>query len=169
VPPDMCLERPRSVRATSWPQALCRRRSDTRCTGCGECCKQTEMLLSTGDVARLRKLGYRPNEFTVTGPDGLTRLRNLDGWCCFYDRQAAKCRVYDHRPVGCSTYPVIFSREEGVVLDELCPERDTVSRKELEAQGRIVVQHLTTILHEARLERNLCENPPARKSSGAQL
>lgn len=108
------------------------------------------MLLSNADVERLRRLGYPRERFAVRGPDGLVRLRNQAGWCVFYDREAARCRVYEHRPVGCSTYPVIFSTEEGIVVDGLCPERGSVSREELEAKGRIVLRHVATILREAR-------------------
>lgn len=109
------------------------------------------MLLSRRDILRLRRLGYRPGEFTVSGPQGFVMLRNRDGWCYFYDREAAKCRVYEHRPVGCSTYPVAYSTDEGLVVDRLCPEHASISQSELEAKGRIVVRHLRSILKEARL------------------
>lgn len=117
------------------------------------------MLLSRGDVRRLEGQGYRPDEFSVEGSHGLVRLRNLDGWCYFYDRGAARCRVYEHRPVGCSTYPVIYSAEEGVIVDEFCPECCSVTRGEREAQGKIVVQQLRTILSEARLRRPSRKDP----------
>lgn len=113
-----------------------------RCSHCGECCAETEMELSDDDVARLVRLGYPRDAFSVTDQDGVTRLRNVDGRCYFYDRGASRCRVYAARPVGCYIYPVVFAEEYGIVIDALCPMGDTVTDSEMRVKGRILLDLL---------------------------
>ena len=50
-----------------------------RCSNCGICCEETEMELSSDDIRRLEKAGYRREQFSVLD-DGI-RLRNVGGWC----------------------------------------------------------------------------------------
>jgi Fe-S-cluster containining protein len=61
------------------------------------------MLLSKEDIERLERLGFSREDFTVTGGDGLTRLRNVREWCYFYDLEEKKCQVYEYKPLGCLT------------------------------------------------------------------
>jgi len=56
------------------------------------------MELSSKDIKRLVEAGYRREEFAVID-DGVTRLRNVDGWCYFYSLADKKCRVYGKRPL----------------------------------------------------------------------
>lgn len=116
-----------------------------RCSHCGLCCEETEMELSIKDIYRLEKEGYRRETFTVTGEDSTTRLRNVDGWCYFYNLAEKRCQVYDIRPIGCYTYPVVYSADESVVIDELCPMGETVSDQELKAKGKILIKLLNTL------------------------
>jgi len=44
---------------------------------------------------------------------------------------------------------VICSVEDGIIVDELCPMGNTVSKKEIEANGRKVVKLLAIIDREA--------------------
>ena len=110
-----------------------------RCAHCGECCTETEMELSDDDIERLVAFGYNRDAFSVTDQNGVTRLRNVDGRCYFYDPGNARCRTYAARPVGCYIYPVVFSEEEGIVIDGLCPEGGTVSDAEIRVKGRILL------------------------------
>lgn len=103
------------------------------------------MLLSKGDIERLEKWDFSREDFTVTGEDGFTRLRNVRRWCYFYDPTEKKCQVYEDRPLGCLLYPVIYSTDEGVIIDELCPMRHTVSKRELKKKGKILLKHLKNI------------------------
>jgi len=41
-----------------------------------------------------------------------------------------------HGPLGCRVYPVICSEQEGIVVDDLCPMKSTVSRIELDGEGK---------------------------------
>jgi len=106
------------------------------------------MLLSKEDTERLERVGFDREDFTVTGGDGLTRLRNVGEWCYFYDPEERKCQVYEYRPLGCFIYPVIYSNEEGVITDEICSMRHTISKHELKTKGQILLKHLKKITSE---------------------
>jgi len=119
-----------------------------QCSNCGRCCESTEMMLSQEDIERLERLGFSREDFTVTGSDGLPRLRNVGERCYFYGSEEKKCQVYEHRPLGCFLYPVIYSNDEGVITDEFCPMRHTISKRELETKGQILLKHLEKIMSE---------------------
>lgn len=106
------------------------------------------MELSSRDVERLEGAGYRREEFSVIGEDGVTRLRNVGRWCYFFDVAKKRCRVYASRPLGCYLYPVVYSVGEGVVVDELCPMGETISEHELRTKGRILIELLKTMENE---------------------
>ena len=106
------------------------------------------MLLSKEDIERLERLGFSREDFTVTGGDGLTMLKNVGEWCYFYDPEEKKCQVYEHRPLGCFIYPVIYSNDEGVITDEFCPMRHMISKCELKIKGQILLKHLKKITSE---------------------
>lgn len=106
------------------------------------------MLLSRTDIKRLEDVGYDREEFTRYDRQGYARLRNCQGFCVFYDRGKSRCRVYEHKPVGCRIYPVMYSEEEGTIVDDLCPMKDTVSKKEIKRKGKQVIELLRRIDHE---------------------
>ena len=72
-------------------------------------------------------------------------LRNVGERCYFYDPEEKKCQVYEDRPLGCFIYPVIYSNDEGVIVDELCPMRQTISEQELRTKGKILDKLLKKI------------------------
>jgi len=119
-----------------------------RCSNCGICCEETMMELSSEDIERLKEKGYRLEEFAVID-DGVTRLRNVDGYCYFYSRADKKCQIYEKRPVGCYLYPVVYLANEGAMVDELCPMGQTVSEEELRTKGRILDKLLKKIDNES--------------------
>ncbi|MFW6117845.1 MAG: YkgJ family cysteine cluster protein [Thermoproteota archaeon] len=116
-----------------------------RCSHCGLCGEETDMLLSQADIERLEGVRYDRKEFTRYDRQGYIRLRNQGGFCFFYDVTKSRCKVYEHRPWGCRIYPVMYSEEEGVVLDDLCPMKDTVSKTEIERKGKQVIELLQRI------------------------
>ena len=115
------------------------------CSRCGECCKEKEMELSSKDIKRLEELGYRREEFVVIGEDGGSRLKNVNRWCYFYSAAEKRCRVYRRRPLGCHIYPVIYVVDEGIMVDELCPMKQTIPKEELRVKGRILGRLLDEI------------------------
>jgi Fe-S-cluster containining protein len=120
-----------------------------RCSHCGICCEKTEMLLSNADVERLKKAGYGVQKFVRYDRQGFAKLRNRHGLCVFYDSENCLCRIYTRRPLGCRVYPVIYSEKEGVIVDELCPMKNTISRMELKRKGKQVINLLRMIDSEA--------------------
>jgi len=126
---------------------LCWGSVSLRCSNCGLCCEETVMELSSEDITRLEEIGYRLEDFAVT-EDGVTRLRNVDGYCVFYSRADKKCQIYEKRPMGCYLYPVVYLANEGAVVDDLCPMGHTVSEQELRTKGKILEKLLKKIDNE---------------------
>jgi Fe-S-cluster containining protein len=124
-----------------------------RCSHCGVCCTETEMLLSKRDIKRLQKQGYSPDYFVQYDKQGYAQLKNRDGYCVFYDRKNGRCRVYPSRPSGCRVYPVIFDEECGIVLDSICPSRSTITQEQKALKGKQVVRLLERIDLEAMQRR----------------
>ncbi len=85
--------------------------------GCTECCKDTEMLLTNDDVERLERLGFHRSYFSRE-INGWLELKNVDGRCAFNDGR--RCLVYEGRPEGCRSYPVVHSGGRAVI-DGDCP------------------------------------------------
>ncbi|MGB9135282.1 MAG: YkgJ family cysteine cluster protein [Candidatus Bathyarchaeia archaeon] len=120
-----------------------------RCSRCGICCEETEMLLSNAEIERLERMGYKRQRFARYDKQGFARLRNHHGFCVFYDVAERRCEIYKHRPLGCRIYPIIFSEQEGIVVDDLCPMKNTVSIMELRRKGKKVMQLLQRMDNEA--------------------
>jgi Fe-S-cluster containining protein len=112
------------------------------------------MLLSEKDIGLLEKAGYTRKSFVRYEPQGCAQLRNNRGCCVFYDAEKHRCRVYRFRPLGCRIYPVIYSEEESVIVDDLCPMRDTVSETEMERKSKRLAKLLKTIDKESGKRRS---------------
>jgi len=119
------------------------------CTHCGICCEKTEMLLSNADIEHIEKLGHDRQKFVIYDKRGFARLKNRNRFCIFYDVEKCRCKIYMHRPLGCRIYPVIFSEQEGVVVDDLCPMINTISKIEQESEGKKLIELLQGIDNEA--------------------
>ncbi len=124
-----------------------------RCSNCGVCCTETEMLLSEKDIKRLEARGYRKTEFVHFDRQGYATLKNRNGYCIFYDSVKRQCSVYDFRPSGCRVYPVIVDEEQGVVLDTICESRGSITQQEKHLKGKRVVRLLKVIDLEASKRR----------------
>jgi Fe-S-cluster containining protein len=125
-----------------------------RCSRCGICCQETEMPLSNEDVQLLEKAGYLKEKFSQCDGQGYVLLRNNQGHCFFYDVTKSLCSVYSIRPRGCRTYPVVCSDENTVLVDDLCPEKRTISEKELQRTGAEVLKLAHKIDSEAKVRRS---------------
>ena len=100
------------------------------------------MLLSNADIKRLEGLGYDSQKFVRYDRHGIAKLKNRRGFCVFYDVEKCRCKIYKHRPLGCRIYPIMCSKQEGIVMDELCPMRNTVSKIELRRKGKKLIELL---------------------------
>lgn len=112
------------------------------------------MLLSKKDIKRLKKKGFSQNYFVHHDKEGYAQLKNLEGYCVFYDRKKLQCSAYKDRPTGCRVYPVILDEEIGVVLDSICESRNTVTEEEKKIKGKRVVRLLEIIDREAMARRS---------------
>ncbi len=110
------------------------------------------MELSNKDIEKLERMGYRREEFTVMN-NGVTQLRNVGGWCYFYSPVEKRCRVYGERPLGCRLYPVVYVVNEGMMVDELCPMEQMISKQELRRKGKILENLLKKIDNERQQNR----------------
>jgi len=112
------------------------------------------MLLSKKDVKRLETKGFSQNYFVLYDKQGYAVLRNRDGHCIFYDLKKRLCSVYVDRPSGCRVYPVIFDEDKGIVFDEICERRNSITKKEKDAKGKRVIKLLERIDSEALKRRS---------------
>jgi Fe-S-cluster containining protein len=132
------------------------------CLRCGVCCKETEMLLSNKDIARLERKGFDRDFFVCFDSDGYATLKNYRRYCVFYDLEKRRCKVRAYRPLGCLIYPVIYDEDKGIVVDTICPSCTSVTGKEKAVRGKKVLKLLETIEAEAK-NRRLAG--PRKKSS----
>ena len=110
------------------------------------------MELSHKDIKRLVKAGHPFEKFAIKQKNG-TQLRNVDGYCIFYNRTENKCQIYDVRPVGCYIYPVIYIENEGTTIDKLCPMGNTIPEKEFRKKTKTLHKLLKTIDNEIITKR----------------
>jgi Fe-S-cluster containining protein len=111
-------------------------RLNLHCVNCGICCEETMMELSVDDIKRLEDKGFRLEDFTVQN-DSITQIRNVGGFCYFYNRYEKNCQIYEDKPIGCCIYPVVYRVNVGTIaVDELCPMGKTISKHELMTKGK---------------------------------
>ena len=123
------------------------------CLRCGACCRETEMLLSLKDIERLERKGYDRDFFVRFDSKGYATLRNYRGYCVFYDAEKRRCKVRAHRPSGCRVYPVIYDETKGIIVDSICPSRNSVTDKQKAKRGDKVLKLLETIDAEVKRRR----------------
>ena len=95
-----------------------------RCTGCGNCCKGTIVMLTDFDVRRIvAGVGLAPRRFVrFFGEDEVKMPKRHPSWVRFAGRRAAmglrwgrqrcmfldagdRCAIYEHRPLACREHP----------------------------------------------------------------
>jgi uncharacterized protein len=108
------------------------------------------MLLCEKDIERIERLGYSKNQFVRVDNAGYARLRNKQEYCFFYDLEKGICTVYSRRPEGCRIYPVMLDESKGIVVDEICKSKSTVSNQEKAKNGLKVKKLLNRIDREAQ-------------------
>ena len=124
-----------------------------RCSRCGICCEETEMLLSNKDIECLEQKGYKQDFFARFDKEGYAILRNQDGVCVFFDPEKRVCKERKIRPAGCRIYPVMLDEDKGIVIDKLCLAKDTMTEKQKSNRGKKVVRLLQEIDAEAEKRR----------------
>ena len=115
---------------------------------CIQCCLETEMPLSNGDIEQIKGLGFDYDYFVVSR-DGQLQLKNYGGRCVFNDGK--QCLIYENRPEGCKLYPIVYDEDKNcAVLDEDCPHRNSFKISEVELG---LVSFLVTKLKNERIQR----------------
>lgn len=76
-----------------------------RCSRCGKCCKQTEILLCKADGKRLERAGYGRKSFVIVDKRGFNHLENIEEYCFSYDKTENCCRAHENRPLGAGFIP----------------------------------------------------------------
>jgi Fe-S-cluster containining protein len=113
---------------------------------CINCCRETQMPLSISDIKRIEQIGFK-QELFVYSNEGWVQLKNKNGLCVFHTGE--KCSIYEHRPEGCTLYPVIFDYDtKQAILDDECPYRTTFSIT------RHIRTQLSKLVSNIILERN---------------
>jgi Fe-S-cluster containining protein len=75
--------------------------------------------------------GQHPDQFSKE-ESGIRILLNNSATeaCVFLDTESddpqapGLCSIYENRPIGCRTYPLILNEEDEAFLDSLCPYRE---------------------------------------------
>ncbi|MBN1280140.1 MAG: YkgJ family cysteine cluster protein [Candidatus Thermoplasmatota archaeon] len=122
-------------------------------THCLKCCTETNMVLSNHDIGTLQQQGYDPT-FFIEEHDGWLQLKNRHGRCVFHDGD--RCTVYEHRPQGCTLYPVVYDKDRRcAILDKDCPQRQCFSLTTATTQQ---LYRLVGVLEKERAARHHSKN-----------
>ena len=99
-----------------------------KCENCGKCCLETEMILSSEDIKIIINSlpnNIRKEDFTFKNINKQYQLRNIEGYCFFFDYSNKECKIYKFRPQGCKFYPLIYDiNKKKCRLDEECPRNN---------------------------------------------
>lgn len=108
------------------------------------------MLLTNDDIKRIEQKGFHKKYFLKIDKDGYAQLKNYNGYCAFYNLEKHQCNIYPDKPSGCGVYPVILDEEIGIIIDDLCPQKATITLEEQEKKGQTVMQLIKIIDTEAK-------------------
>jgi len=119
------------------PSSDWRRVLKFRCTGCGNCCRGTCVVVTDADVRRIaRGTGRAPREFLrFVAADDVALGARSGLWANLGRRRAVmalrwrrrrcvflgadeRCTIYEHRPTGCRQFPFeVTLEEDGAIAD----------------------------------------------------
>lgn len=114
-----------------------------RCTGCGNCCRDTVICITDGDVKRIvNATGLAPLKFvkfydhdevsmsendplwvSFAGRKAVMGLRSTQGRCVFLDDRTNRCGIYEVRPVTCRDHPFNVSLSDTGALKNISLSR----------------------------------------------
>ena len=106
-----------------------------RCTGCGNCCRGTVVMVGDDDIRRLAAgTGRDPRSFIrFVGKDSITLDKRSPWWlrlrrrrfvlalqhrhrACIFLGEDNLCTVYEHRPLACREHPFHLQHTESGAL-----------------------------------------------------
>lgn len=150
-----------------------------RCTGCGNCCRDTVVCINDEDIRRIVGGTGKPvkefvrffthSEIAMSQNDPLwlrlakgkvvMGLRKTGDRCVFLDNETNRCKIYEHRPVTCRDHPVnvTFSDTGAVIKMALsrivkCPHAwdGTITKRELRKAQTLNQRHEKAYLEKVR-------------------
>ena len=100
--------------------------------GCSACCRDTTMPITKTESAVIsRRTGMETESFAWDNNGILTLLNSADTEACVFLITESKdvnapgiCSIYEFRPKGCTTYPVVLDSNDNAILDDGCPYKD---------------------------------------------
>ena len=133
-----------------------------RCTGCGNCCKETIVMLTDHDIRRIIDgTGKAPQEFIrFFGEGEITIAKRYPFWvrlatrrvimalrwgrnrCIFLDKED-RCTIYEHRPVACREHPFNITLSDTGAVENLSLSK--VSECLYELDGKIAKRTLRAV------------------------
>ena len=87
---------------------------------CGECCKKMIVRVSKKDIERIKKLGYKEEDFVVQdifNPNRKNLQKKKNGWCIFLKKDNNRkywCSIHKSRPKICRDYPFFGKNPEPI-------------------------------------------------------
>jgi Fe-S-cluster containining protein len=114
-----------------------------RCTGCGNCCRNTIVCLTDADIRRIIEgTGKSPLEFVrfynhdhiaMSEDDPLwvklgkkklvMGLRSTHDRCVFLENTTNRCTIYEHRPVTCRDHPFNVTLSDSGAVEKISLSR----------------------------------------------
>jgi len=114
-----------------------------RCTGCGNCCRDTIVCLTDADVRRISEgSGQNPRAFVrFYSHDDIAMSDNDPSWvrlgkqrrvmalkrthdrCVFLANSTNRCTIYEHRPVTCRDHPFNLTFSTSGALEKISLSR----------------------------------------------
>ena len=76
-----------------------------KCKRCGECCRSPRLYKA--DIERIKKAGYKEEDFVYTDNLGTSYIKDKRDWCMFLrkGKKTTSCVIYNFRPKICRLYP----------------------------------------------------------------
>lgn len=105
------------------------------------------MLLTKEDIARIVTKGFKKQEFCFSSreTDGFWQLKNVNGHCFFL--KEGKCSIYEFRPMGCRTYPLVFDiTDNDVIIDDECREPEWFANQQYDEEQLQTVKNIANTL-----------------------
>jgi len=133
-----------------------------RCTGCGNCCRETMVMLTDADIGRLASGTARPwRDFVRFVREGdITLEKRSPYWvrlrskryvlalrwkrrACVFLGEDNRCTVYESRPLACREHPFAIEHSDSGGLLKLTKSR--VGRCPNEWDGRLLRRDLVAL------------------------
>jgi Fe-S-cluster containining protein len=114
-----------------------------RCTGCGNCCRNTLVCITDGDIRRIVDgTGKSPRDFVrfythdevavarndqlwvkFDGGKAVMGLRAVRDHCIFLDNETNRCTIYEQRPLTCRDHPFRITFSDNGAIEKISLSR----------------------------------------------